>query len=95
VYDVVRESSDNQTVLHETNHEEGPIAETVIDAIAEVTDSSSTEIEPLYESIDPDALEDLFGRQSERRVPRRVEFVHKGFAIVVFRSGRVVIYEGE
>ncbi|GKZ12334.1 HalOD1 output domain-containing protein [Haladaptatus sp. T7] len=88
-----RESNEHRTPLHETVHEGGPIAETVIDAIAEVTDSSSTEIEPLYESIDPDALEDLFGRHSEKRVPRRVEFIHKGFAVVVERNGRVTIYE--
>ncbi len=80
-------------ILNETNHVEGPIAETVIQAIAEVTEGSSTEIEPLYESIDPDALEDLFDRRTGKSVPTRVEFRHKGLSIAVEKNGRIVVYD--
>lgn len=87
------ESDSSPTKLYETNHQEGPIAESVIEAIAEVMNSSSTEIEPLYESIDPDALEDLFDRQSEEGIPTRVEFRHKGFSVAIEQNGRITVYE--
>ncbi len=80
-------------ILNETNHVDGPIAETVIDAITEVIEGSSTEIEPLYESIDPDALDDLFDRRPGKSVPTRVEFRHKEFSIAIEESGRVVVYD--
>ena len=89
------ESDNHGPVLNETNHADGPLAETVIDAITEIIDGNSTEIEPLYESIDPDALEDLFNRRPGKSVPTRVEFQHKGFSIVVEENGRVVVYDDQ
>ncbi|WP_266077742.1 HalOD1 output domain-containing protein [Haladaptatus caseinilyticus] len=79
--------------MHETEHDDGPIAKKVITAIATVSDDSPTELEPLYESVSPDALEDLFDRPSHARVPTRVEFRHEGFEIVVHRDGRIIIYD--
>ncbi len=38
----------------------------VIDAVAEAADTDPTELPPLYESVDPDALDALFGRDGGR-----------------------------
>lgn len=88
-----QDSNGRGPILNEANHGDGRISETVIDAITEVVEDSSTEIEPLYESIDPDALEDLFDRRPGKDVPTRVEFRHEEFSIAVEENGRVVIYD--
>ncbi|GAA0230824.1 HalOD1 output domain-containing protein [Haladaptatus pallidirubidus] len=81
----------DKTVLHEVKYDDGPITETVVEAIAEVSDDPPTEMKPLYESVSPDALRDLFDRPSHANVPSRVEFRHHGYAIVIERDGRVAI----
>ncbi|WP_435154390.1 HalOD1 output domain-containing protein [Haladaptatus sp. DFWS20] len=82
----------DRIILHEAEHDDDdPVAETVVEAITEVSDDTVAEIEPLYESISPDALEDLFDRQSDDSVPARVEFRHEGYEVIIERDGRVAI----
>lgn len=48
---------------HEKRFEESPI-NTVVNAVAEVTDQSPLEMKPLSEVIDPDALNQLFSSRN-------------------------------
>ncbi|SIR15856.1 hypothetical protein SAMN05421858_1641 [Haladaptatus litoreus] len=86
----------DKSVLHETTHDgDGPITETVIEALSDVSDDPPTEMEPLYESVSPDALMDLFDRSSHVAVPARVEFRHHGYAVVIEDDGQVIICDAE
>jgi hypothetical protein len=69
-------------LLYETTHEEGLLAETVAQAVASAADADPREMQPLYESVDPEALENLFDA-GYSRWPGRVEFRHAGFRVVI------------
>jgi hypothetical protein len=62
------------TATYHTHHDwttTEPLSTTVVNAIAEVMDADPTEIGPLYEQFDPDALDGLFS-------PRRGELCGSG-----------------
>ena len=56
----------------------------VIDTVAAVTGTRPTDLPPLYEAVDPDALDSLF-ESFERRSSEtlRVEFSYHGVTVVV------------
>lgn len=68
----------------------------VISAVSAATDRSSSEIGPLYDVIDPEALSDLFGPTHDGR-PREggeIQFPFEGFSAVVDgRRREVRLYE--
>ncbi|ELZ14904.1 hypothetical protein C477_19217 [Haloterrigena salina JCM 13891] len=63
---------------------DGDISIAVVTAVAAERDVEPTELPPLYESIDPDALDALF-EPTRTSGPRRgrLEFTYDGHAIVV------------
>lgn len=64
-------------------------SETVIRAVAEAEDARAATLEtPLYDAIEPDALDRLF---SERPRPVNITFEFYGHEVVVEREGRVVV----
>lgn len=75
----------------------GQPSQAIVDVLATVTDSSPLEIPPLYETIDPDALEQLFdhaattGRASASVA---LEFAVDDWTVVVTGDGRVLVYDG-
>lgn len=81
----------SRTSHHVPEHPYEPMTETIIEAIAEASDADPTQLAPLYESIDPDALDDLFDRHSDASVPTRVTFRHEGFEVMVEHDGRVEV----
>ena len=65
---------------------------TVAEALAAAEGVSPLELEPLYESVDMDAL----GRFLESTVPEddvSVSFTHEGWAVTVYANGRVAVDE--
>ncbi|WP_158057784.1 HalOD1 output domain-containing protein [Halorussus halophilus] len=68
---------------------------TIVEAVAAVTDSEPTEIPPLHNVIDPEALGELFAQ------PRRAEYRNRTEGAVTFRlagcevrfhaDGRIVV----
>ncbi|MFC6721431.1 HalOD1 output domain-containing protein [Halovenus amylolytica] len=66
---------------------------TVLEAVAEVTDADLVELPPLYDHIDPDALEAVFTHTAgNRQVAGSVSFQFAGYPITVHASGEVVVY---
>ena len=63
---------------------DGDISIAVVTAVAAKRDVEPTELPPLYESIDPDALDSLFA-PTQTGGPRRgrLEFTYDGHAVVV------------
>ncbi|WP_158237346.1 HalOD1 output domain-containing protein [Halegenticoccus soli] len=72
---------------HVPNHRN--LSETIIRMLAE-GNSPPEALPPLYESIDPDALDSLFSR---RGVDGTIEFEHAGCRIVVHGNREIQIEE--
>lgn len=69
------------------------VSATVVSAVAELTGSDSASLEPLYHTIDPDALNALFesNRFGQDQSPSRVAFSYCGCDVVVSASGAVTV----
>ena len=72
-------------------------SQTILDRIAEREGISPVDIEPpLFEVIDPEALDALFHDERGTREPeRRVAFSYAGYDVAVIGDGRVRIEERE
>lgn len=72
--------------------ENRPISEEVILAVAEATGTDPSRLGPLYDVVDPDALDQLF--QTQSGLPRfgsRVDFTMDGCEVTVHAGGKVVV----
>ena len=74
--------------LHRTSYEkqsDGTLADAVIAALVEASGTPATEIPPLYETVDPDALENLFGARinGPDRIRGRISFHHYGYCVTI------------
>ena len=65
--------------------EEGNISLQIVDCIAKREHTDPLELPPLYDAVDPDALDDLFesGRQNGMAQSGRIEFQYNGYVVVV------------
>lgn len=64
----------------------------VIDAISAISGTDPTELPPLYERVDPDALNALFdSRNGHGDSDLQVEFSYNGFEVTVQDGPRVTI----
>lgn len=61
----------------------------VVQKVADELDVSPREVEPIYESIDPDALNQLIRTTTDQNV--RVEFTVAGCTVVVYGTGAVEV----
>lgn len=67
----------------------------VIEAVAETLDQPSTEIRPLYDAIDPEALDRLIRSPDGRELARNVSvtFTYLNFDIAVQSNGTLEIHQ--
>ncbi|ELY49217.1 HalOD1 output domain-containing protein [Natronolimnohabitans innermongolicus] len=63
----------------------------VIEAVAETTDSDPLDLPPLYDAVDPDALNTLI---TGAETNTRVQFQYAGFDVVV-QDEEVILRRGE
>lgn len=59
-----------------------PVSRTIVAAVAAHTGTDPLELEPLYDTVDPDALDSLFGT-GEDQSSTRVAFTYCGCDVVV------------
>ncbi len=71
-----------------------PLSTTVTRALAEAMDADPTEIGPLYEQFDPDALDRLFHPQQDGtvRTGGHVGFTIEGYRVFVRSDGFVSVH---
>lgn len=84
---------DSQTVVTEWESDESPGAR-VVDALAAVTGKSPTQLRPLYEVIDPDALDRFLDDAPiapDRSPDRAVSFRYEGCTVTVRGDGRILV----
>lgn len=65
----------------------GNILHQIISAITDLDDRDASELPPLYDSIDPDALQAVVESGAAR-----IEFLHAGYRIVIVH-GEVTVYD--
>ena len=78
------------------NNESKPVSEAVIDAVVAHTGEDPLEMDPLHSAVDPDALDKLFSRRSNRRQQRgdiSVFFSFNGYEITVWSYGTIRVSE--
>jgi hypothetical protein len=83
----------DERVITEQNGDD--VSERVIYKIADVLNLDPLELAPLYETVDPDALNSLFQTSSGSRYNGRVEFTVEGCDVTVYETGRVEVASPE
>ncbi|NHN48423.1 hypothetical protein G9464_12580 [Halostella sp. JP-L12] len=73
-----------------------PVSQTVLFAVAEAIGDDPLELPPLYDAIDPDALNKLFDSSAfgAERGDGTVEFAYAGCDVSVRADGRVTVVPG-
>lgn len=59
---------------------------TVVESIANLTDRDPDDLEPLWESVDPEALDSFVGHASESSTPYRLAFQYQGYTVEVVEN---------
>lgn len=88
----VDESSTGSTPAAEAERSaDESVTEAVISTVADVTDSDPTSMTPLYDVVDPEALDKLFRTDGlgTDRTPSRIEFAYGGCDVAVTGDGVV------
>jgi hypothetical protein len=86
-------SNTPSTSTHRHDASQQPVTEQIVAAIADTADTSHRELPPLYEVIDPDALDRLFTPtyDGDTRSDGRVRFAYAGYEVVVHSTGSVEV----
>ncbi|WP_049927107.1 HalOD1 output domain-containing protein [Halopiger goleimassiliensis] len=82
-----------RTAAEATAHEfssNGPAAVAVVDAVSAVSGTDPIDLPPLYETIDPDAVNALL-EASDPDSPVRIEFSYAGYDVVLRDGPRVTV----
>lgn len=79
----------DERVITEQNGDE--VSERVVYKVADVLNLDPIEIDPLYETVDPDALNSIFQTSTGSRYNGRVEFTVEGCDVAVYETGRVEV----
>ena len=74
------------------DHRNTDVARSVIEAIADAEEVDPRQLEPLYDVVDPDALNGLF---VEGAAGGRVVFRYQGYDVTVGGDGRVTLEKGD
>jgi hypothetical protein len=85
--------SDPATTTRDGDDAERP-SRSVIEAVADATERDPTDLDPLYETIDPDALDAIFESTADRYRPSSktcVSFRFEGCEVAVHADGRTIV----
>ncbi|GAA5052999.1 HalOD1 output domain-containing protein [Haladaptatus pallidirubidus] len=76
---------------HPLTHPSAPLTDRIVTAVANAADCSRQELAPLYEVVDPDALNSLFAPtySGGTQADGRVHFAYSGYEVVIHSTGDV------
>ncbi|AEH36407.1 HalOD1 output domain-containing protein [Halopiger xanaduensis] len=89
--DSSRGDADGESLLRRDCDDNEPITVAVIDAVSRVAGVAPTALPPLYETIDPDALDGVFDAGSSDGESVRVAFSYADHEVVVQGGPRVTV----
>ena len=82
---------ESETVRTQFDQEKTTPSMTVVATLADVMGVDPVELDPLYSTIDPDALDQLVHVHNQTSDDIRVTFTHEGYSITVHSYGVVTI----
>ncbi|MFB6192015.1 MAG: HalOD1 output domain-containing protein [Haloarculaceae archaeon] len=85
---------DEQLDVYRTQHDRAdatPLSATVVETVASISGTDADELDPLYEAVDPDALEDLFDPVGTAPAVGGVWFHYAGFRVTIRTEGEIEI----
>lgn len=93
--DVFDVSSTPLTTVSYDETDAESISRAVISAVSAVADARPVDLPPLYDVVDPEALDELFpyGDADVQPTEGSVRFSYAGFVVSVRASGEVSVYE--
>jgi hypothetical protein len=84
-------------ILHRARHDQardGPITQTIVEALAAVENVEPDELGTrLYDSVDPEALDCLYGAAAERSEQLRLAFTVGGYEVILADDGDCLVRE--
>ena len=88
----VAELEEGADFVHEIDADE-TVTEGVVTAVAVATNTEIQQMPPLYETINADALNELFAERynGEMRTTGQVRFTYCGCEVVVLSSSRIIV----
>ncbi|AOW79976.1 hypothetical protein HTSR_0788 [Halodesulfurarchaeum formicicum] len=92
--EAVQYHSETAAVRTRFDQAETPASMAVIGTLAEVMNVDPLDLEPLYSTVDPDALDALSNAPPGMDGPIQVSFTHEDHAITVYSDGEVTITPG-
>lgn len=83
-------------IVRRRNDDETPVSVTVIEALADARGVNPVDVErPLYDVVDPEALDRLFDRPGGDGIDGRVVFSFDAHEVTVTASGEVLVRSHE
>lgn len=70
-------------------------SELLVGAVADIDDADPLELEPLYETVDPDAIDDFVSSECHPDVGGHMSFAFAGYDVRVHASGLLEIEPGD
>lgn len=87
--------SERGEMYHHTWEEGDGIHVTIVAALAEVTGQPETDLPPLYDAVDVEAMDELLRRNRREidREPITVSFTYLGYRITARSDGSVLVHQ--
>jgi hypothetical protein len=89
-----RDQDDDSTAFIRLREDNETPAESVIELVATVTGKSTEHMSPLFDAIDPDALNTILDRehrQSDESSQTQVSFRFNGCDVTIYADGRTIV----
>lgn len=78
-----------ETATVGTSMQTESVSERIVTAVAEFTGRDPLSLDPLYDAIDPEALDALFEPTDATGTPRRVAFTYAGCSVEITGEGEI------
>ncbi|THE64862.1 hypothetical protein D8Y22_10855 [Salinadaptatus halalkaliphilus] len=84
---------DDLVVTRAGDCESESVLQSIVMALADATNRPATDLPPLYEQIDPSAINPLIDHARRQDTDIRIEFRYRGHRVVVMQDGHVRVYD--
>jgi hypothetical protein len=92
------DATDRRANTHHVHYDpatEATIGETLVTAVADLTDVDPLEMTPLYESVDPETLDEFVGGDELPDVSGTLDFTFESYEVTVHATGLLKLRPAE
>ncbi|WP_137290078.1 HalOD1 output domain-containing protein [Natronorubrum halophilum] len=90
-----RRSGDDRVEIRTVRGESESVTHTILRGLATIENVPVTELDPLYEQVEMEALDALLAHANESDAAVNIEFTTPKYTVVVTHGDRVCIHDGE